>query len=72
MAVSWGEGICCGVIVCNVVILIFGSVFFSEGGEGIDVMDDKVWVQGERTVTTVGDDTMAVPRLVEVKLQKNN
>lgn len=72
MAVSWGEGICCGVMVCNVVILIFASMLFSEGGDGVNVMDEKLWAQDETAVTTGRDDTMVVPRLVEMKLEKND
>lgn len=73
MAVSWGEGLCCAIMACNVVVLICASVLFSEGGGGDNVFDENLWTQDTSEITVQvqgGVDTP--PPVMEMKVSKTS
>lgn len=66
MAYGW-ETICCSIVICNVVVLVCGSIIFA-GGEGEDTNDERTWANSapHQQVSITVDGSLHAPQVMHM------
>ncbi|CAI5486321.1 unnamed protein product [Closterium sp. Naga37s-1] len=76
MNVTTTEAICCGVIVCNVFVLLFAAIFASDGSGQENVFDERTWAnsddQSKPPLNSIAVDAATPPPIVVMKSGKKD
>ncbi|GJP29197.1 hypothetical protein CLOM_g19139 [Closterium sp. NIES-68] len=76
MNVTATEAICCGVIICNVLVLMFAAIFASDGSGQENVFDERTWAnsddQSKPPLNSISVDAATPPPVVVMKSGKKD